>query len=94
LLTTAIGAIWFVAIGVVLITGIELTSKIQVVMSSIELLILLASPSPRFCIPAPAGAVTPFSWSWFGFNYPAGTFAPRRLIVVFLYWGWDVTCNL
>jgi amino acid transporter len=41
-----------------------------------------------------AGAVTPFSWSWFGFNYPAGTFASSALIVVFLYWGWDVTCNL
>jgi amino acid transporter len=38
--------------------------------------------------------VTPFSWSWFGFNYPAGTFSSSALIVVFLYWGWDVTCNL
>ena len=36
-LTTGIGAVWFLAIGAVLIAGIELTSKIQVVMSSIEL---------------------------------------------------------
>jgi len=94
ILTTVIGATWFIAIGVVLITGIELTSKIQVVMSSIELLILFGISIAAFFHTGAAGAVTPFSWSWFGFNYPAGTFASSSLIVVFLYWGWDVTCNL
>jgi amino acid transporter len=94
LLTTGIGAVWFIAIGVVLITGIELTSKIQVVMSSIELLILFGISIAAFLHSGTAGAVTPFSWSWFGFNYPAGTFAQSALLVVFLYWGWDVTCNL
>jgi len=93
-LTTAIGAVWFIAIGVVLITGIELTSKIQVVMSSIELLILFGISIAAFLHTGVGGAVTPFSWSWFGFNYPAGTFSSSALIVVFLYWGWDVTCNL
>jgi amino acid transporter len=94
LLTTSIGAVWFIAIGVVLITGIELTSKIQVVMSSIELLILFGISIAAFFHTGVGGAVTPFSWSWFGFNYPPGTFASSALIVVFLYWGWDVTCNL
>ncbi|MDD2876204.1 MAG: APC family permease [Acidiphilium sp.] len=94
LLTTGIGAGWFVIIGVVLITGIELTSKIQVVMSSIELAILLIISIASFVHTGRVGAVTPFSWSWFGFNYPVGTFASSSLVVVFLYWGWDVTCNL
>ena len=94
LLTTSIGAVWFLAIGAVLITGIELTSKIQVVMSSIELLILAVISIAAFVHSGGGGAVTPFSWSWFGFNYPAGTFAASSLIVVFLYWGWDVTSNL
>ncbi len=94
LLTTFIGAIWFVLIGVVLITGIELTSKIQVVMSSIELLIMFVISIAAFVHAGSGGAVTHFSWSWFGFNYPAGTFASSALIVVFLYWGWDVTSNL
>jgi amino acid transporter len=94
LLTTVIGAAWFIAIGVVLITGIELTSKIQVVMSSIELIILFGISIAAFVHTGASGAVTHFSWSWFGFNYPAGTFAKSSLIVVFLYWGWDVTCNL
>jgi amino acid transporter len=94
ILTTAIGAVWFIAIGVVLITGIELTSKIQVVMSSVELIILFGISIAAFLHTGVGGAVTPFSWSWFGFGYPAGTFASSALIVVFLYWGWDVTCNL
>ena len=94
ILTTAIGAIWFVAIGVVLIAGIELTSKIQVVMSTIELGILAVISIAAFMHSGTHGAVSPFSASWFGFSYPAGTFASSALIVVFLYWGWDVTSNL
>jgi amino acid transporter len=93
-LTTGIGAIWFVLIAIVLITGIELTSKIQVIMSSIELLILFGISIAAFVHTGTAGAVTHFSWSWFGFNYPAGTLGTSALAVVFLYWGWDVTCNL
>jgi amino acid transporter len=94
LLTTIIGAVWFVAIAVVLITGIELTSKIQVVMSSIELLIMFGISIAAYIHVGTGHGVTPFSWSWFGFGYPAGTFASSALIVVFLYWGWDVTSNL
>jgi len=94
ILTTAIGAVWFVLIGVVLIAGIELTSKIQVVMSTIELGILFVISIAAFMHSGTHGAISPFSASWFGFNYPAGTFASSALIVVFLYWGWDVTSNL
>ncbi|OYV35836.1 MAG: hypothetical protein B7Z80_17235 [Rhodospirillales bacterium 20-64-7] len=93
-LTTMIGAFWFVAIGLVLIAGIKLTSKIQVVMSSIELLILFGISIAAFVHTGLGGVKTPFSWSWFGFNYPHGSFAASSLVVVFLYWGWDVTCNL
>ena len=93
-LTTGIGAIWFVAIGVVLITGIELTSKIQVVMSTVELGIMLIISIAAFVHTGTAGAVTKFSWSWFGFDYSWATFASSALAVVFLYWGWDVTSNL
>lgn len=94
LLTTGIGAVWFLAIGAVLIAGIELTSKIQVVMSTIELLILFGISLAAFLHTGTGGAVSPFSWSWFSFNYPPGTFVASSLVVVFLYWGWDVTCNL
>jgi amino acid transporter len=94
LLTTGIGAIWFVAIGLVLIAGIELTSKVQVVMSSVELLILFGISIAAFLRTATGHAVHPFSWAWFGFHYSRAGFASSALTVVFLYWGWDVTANL
>jgi amino acid transporter len=92
-LTTGIGAVWFVIIGLVLIAGIELTSKIQVVMSTVELGILVIISIAAYTHSV-GHALTPFTWSWFGFGYPAGTFASSALITVFLYWGWDVTSNL
>ncbi len=93
-LTTCIGALWVVAIGLVLIAGIEITSKLQVVMTSIELLILFGISAAAFAHSGSGKALNPFSWSWFGFHYPARSFAASSLIVVFLYWGWDVTANL
>ncbi len=94
ILTAIIGVTWFLAIGAVLIAGIQLTSKIQVVMSSIELLIMFTISIAAYVNVSAGHGVTPFSLSWFGFGYPAGTFASSALIVVFLYWGWDVTSNL
>jgi amino acid transporter len=94
LLTTGIGAIWFIGIGVVLIAGIEITSRVQVVMSSIELLILFAISVAAFARTAGGEPIHAFSWSWFGFHYSRASFASSALIVVFLYWGWDVTANL
>lgn len=94
LLTTGIGAIWFIAIGLVLIAGIEITSKAQVFMSSIELLILFGISVAAFVRTTGGHAVNPFSWKWFDFHYAHGTFASSALIAVFLYWGWDVTANL
>jgi amino acid transporter len=94
LLTTSVGALWFVVIGVVLIAGIGLTSKIQVVMTTIELLVLTTVAVAAFIHTSSAGAVNHFSWSWFGLGYAPGTFAASALVVVFFYWGWDVTSNL
>jgi amino acid transporter len=93
-LTALTGALWFVAIGVVLIAGISMTSKVQMVMSSIELVILTVVLVAAWVHAAGVGAVTPLSWSWFGLNYPPGAFSSSALIVVFFYWGWDVTANL
>lgn len=92
--TTFVGALWFLAIGFVLITGISLTSKVQMVMSSIELIILTGVIGAAGIHAWQTGAINPFSWSWFGLNYPAGAFSNSALIVVFFYWGWDVTANL
>jgi amino acid transporter len=92
--TTCVGAVWFLIIGFVLITGISLTSKVQMIMSSIELVILTVIVVAAGVHALRFGAVNPLSWSWFGLNYPPGAFSASALIVVFFYWGWDVTANL
>jgi amino acid transporter len=92
--TTFVGGLWFLAIGLVLITGISLTSRLQMVMSSIELIILTLVVAAAGLHALRHGAINPFSWSWFGLNYTPGAFSTSALIVVFFYWGWDVTANL
>jgi amino acid transporter len=86
--------VWFLAVAVVLIVGIKVTSGVQVVMTSIELIILTIVLIAAFVHAAHAGAVNPFSWSWFSLDYSPGSFAGSALVVVFFYWGWDVTANL
>jgi amino acid transporter len=78
----------------VLIVGIKVTSGVQVVMTSIELIILTIVLVAAFVHAAQVGPVNPFSWSWFGFGYTPASFAGSALVVVFFYWGWDVTSNL
>lgn len=94
LLTTSVGALWFVAVALVLIASIGLTSRVQMAMSLLELAILTLVLAAAFVHALRAGAVNPFSWSWFGLGYDPPTFAASALVVVFFYWGWDVTSNL
>jgi len=93
-LATAIGTAWFLIIGVVLMVGIGLTSKVQMIMSGIEIAILTVVLIAAAVHAIRHGAVNPPSWQWFSLNYPPGTFASTGLLVVFFYWGWDVTANL
>ena len=93
-LSAAVASAWFLVIATVLIVGIEVTSRVQMVMTGIELLILTAIVIGAFVHTWHAGSVNPFSWSWFGFGYSAGSFSATALVVVFFYWGWDVTANL
>lgn len=92
--TTAVATFWFLLIACVLIVGIKLTSKIQMIMSTIELVILAIVAIAAFVHVGLHGATNHFSWSWFGFHYTAGGFAATALVVIFFYWGWDVTANL
>jgi amino acid transporter len=93
-LSAAVASVWFLAVAVVLIVGIKVTSGVQVVMTSIELVILTIMLGAAFVHAAHAGFANPFSWSWFGFGYTPASFAASALVVVFFYWGWDVTANL
>jgi amino acid transporter len=93
-LSAAVASGWFLVIAVVLIVGIEVTSRVQMVMTSIELLILTAIAVAAFWHAAKFGAANPAGWGWLGTGYTASSFANTALIVVFFYWGWDVTANL
>jgi amino acid transporter len=93
-LSTVIASAWFLVIAVVLIIGIEATSRVQMVMTGIELIILTAVVIGAFVHAGKFGAVNVFSWEWFGFGYSAASFTNAALVVVFFYWGWDVTANL
>lgn len=93
-LSAGVASLWFLAVATVLIVGITVTSWVQVVMTSIELTILTVVLFAAFVHAARAGAVNPFSWSWFAFGYTPASFAASALVVVFFYWGWDVTANL
>lgn len=93
-LSAAIASAWFLAIAVVLIIGIEVTSSVQMVMTGVELVILAAVVVGAFVHAGKVGPVNIASWGWFGFGYSASAFANTALVVVFFYWGWDVTANL
>jgi amino acid transporter len=93
-LSAAVASAWFLVIATVLVVGIEVTSKVQMVMTTVELLILAVVAIGAFVHAAQFGSVNPFHWSWFGFGYTPAAFSATALVVVFFYWGWDVTANL
>ena len=93
-LTTGVATVWFLIIAFVLIKGIEVTSKVQLILSSIELAILALVLTVALVHAGFTHLVNPFSWSWFGFGYTPASFASAALVVLFFYWGWDVTANL
>jgi amino acid transporter len=93
-LCSALGSVWFLAIAAILISGISVTSWLQMAMTLFELVILTVVGAAAIWHGMRYGVATPFHWSWFGFGYSPTQFAASALIVVFFYWGWDVTANL
>ncbi len=93
-LSAVIASAWFIVIAIVLIIGIEVTSRVQLVMTGVELVILTAVALAALVHAMRFGPVNALSWRGFGFGYSAAGFADTALVVVFFYWGWDVTANL
>ena len=90
-----IGAVFFMLMVGAVAAGVTVTVKVQIIMSTIEvaLLVLFAALALFH-----AHHVTAFSWHWFSpsvfHDKGSGTFAAGALIAAFFYWGWDVTANL
>lgn len=92
-LATAVGAGWFLLMAAVVMFGARISAHAQTVITGTQLVLLVA-----FAVAAMSkgGNVADFSLSWFGFGHFDGQhhFVSGALIVVFAYWGWDVTSNL
>jgi amino acid transporter len=93
--TTIIGAIFFMLMVAAVAAGVTVTVKVQIIMSSIEVALLVIFAALALFH---GHHVTSFSWSWFSLSVfhhkGSGTFAAGALIAAFFYWGWDVTANL
>jgi amino acid transporter len=98
--STVAGVIWIVVMTYICYRGIELSARVQYVLLSVEITVLVVfSVVALFKVytsNAEAYSLHP-SLSWF---WPSGmdfgtVFAPAMLTAIFIYWGWDtaVTCN-
>jgi amino acid transporter len=92
---TIFGAIFFFAMVAAVALGVTVTVKVQIIMSSIEVLLLVLFAG---LVIFHAHHVTAFTWHWFSpsiFNaHHSSDFVAGALIAAFYYWGWDVTANL
>lgn len=90
---TAVGAGWFLAMLLVVLGGVRLTVRAQLMLTGVELVVLVVFIGAALLHD---GAAAAFDWSWFGFSHFDGVsgFASGALIAAFYYWGWDVTSNL
>jgi amino acid transporter len=92
---TIVGSVWFLLMALMVMLGIKITARVQWIMSSIEVAILLLFVVLAV-VHASHGARIPFSWSWYGFGgfHGFSGFIGGALVAAFYYWGWDVSANL
>jgi amino acid transporter len=89
-----VGCLWIAAMTYICYRGIEISARFQVVLLSIELVMLTIFAVVALIRVAtghaPAGHLTP-SWSWFNpFDLPSfSVFIAGVLLMLFIYWGWD-----
>lgn len=91
---TLFGAIFFLLMVAAVAFGVTITARVQVIMSTIEVSLLLLFGLLAIFHGHP---VNHFSWHWFAWDNPFGknsVFFAGALLAAFYYWGWDVTANL
>ena len=98
-LTTGLSALWFLAIVGVIMLGIKMTSYLQLLMVAFEMLVLLGVGIAALIHAHGAPFANALSWhsykpSFFFSSATLPEFSAAALMVIFLYWGWDVTANL
>ncbi len=98
-LITMLSALWFLFIVGIIMVGIKITSYLQIIMLSFEMVVLIAVGIAALVKAHSIPFANAFSWhvyspSYLIHHFSAASFSASALIVVFLYWGWDVTANL
>ena len=91
---TATAAIWLTIVTMVVTKGIKHASYAQIILTSIETVVVLALIISAFIQYAGHPAHAP-SIIWFSpLSFTPQLFATGALTAIFFYWGWDVTMNL
>ena len=93
-ITAAIASAWFAIIALVVMRGIIVTSRAQLVITTAQLLILIVILVIAANHVRQVGAVNDFDWRWLGKGLSPDSLSASALLAVYFYWGWDVTSNL
>lgn len=94
LAVTVCAIAWLCAITLLVIKGVGLTAKVQIVMTLIEISILFGL-SLLIIIKFGSQAIHAISWSHFSLStFTPNSFANGAVIALFFFWGWDVAINL
>ncbi|MDE8346882.1 MAG: APC family permease [Acidocella sp.] len=96
---TSLSVLWFLFIVGVTVVGIKTTSYLQVVLMTFEIVVMLGIGIEAIIHTHGAIFANTFSYHLYSplyaiHHFSAANFSASALIVVFLYWGWDVTANL
>ena len=93
-----VGVLFIILLTYVCYRGIELSARIQRILLSVEVLILVVFAVVALVRvgigSAPAGHLVP-SWSWFNpFNISFTKVVTGLLLMLFIYWGWDTSVSI
>lgn len=93
---TAVGAVWFVLVNVIVLVGIRTTAYFQRIVTGIEIAGLASLAVIGIVKATVAGHASGFTLAWFS-PFPPGGFSAimaGAIVALFYFWGWDVTANL
>ena len=91
---TFTSAVWLTVITIIVTKGIKHASYIQLILTGVESIILLAIIVGAFLKYGNHPAHQP-ELAWISLlSFTPSTFASGALTAIFFYWGWDVTMNL
>jgi amino acid transporter len=99
LATTIAGLLWIAIMTWICYRGIEISARLQYVLLSFEVLILVFF-AVFALVKVYTGNAEPYSlipqWDWFNpFTLNFGeTIAPAMLTAIFIYWGWDTAVSI